>query len=191
MIPRKAINPVLILGLMLWFCLLCLPWTSLWVCVTPDSCPPLLFIFRRWLRSRNILKTTKDWTWISGEGLARRIPWPPQAKAALLGLCFCHFSVCFSWSYLGSPFASFTPHPLTKAFQLLPSHLRGAPFHQTLSRFWKGLSIFLSHGNPQLTAASPSSSANHCRGIALSPWGWKTSSACPLPCPGTSSVTPC
>lgn len=91
MVPRKAVNSVLVLGLMLRLCLLCLPWTSLWVCVTPDSRPPPLFVFRRWLRSRNILKTVRGS--VPGEGLVRRIPWPPQNKAALLSLCFCHFTV--------------------------------------------------------------------------------------------------
>lgn len=135
MMSRKAIISALVLGLMLCLCLLCLPWASLWACVTPDSYPPPLFIFRKWLRNRNILKITRDCISISGEGVVPHIPLLTQAapaKAALVIDCLGHFRDCFSWSYLHSPFTSFTPHPPTHAFELHPSRLLGAPFCQTL-----------------------------------------------------------
>lgn len=92
MISRKAIISVLVLCLMFCLCLPCLPWTSLWVCVIPGSCPPLPFICRRWLRSRKAPNATRDWSHTSSQGLIPRIPWFTWATPVKVALVLPSFS---------------------------------------------------------------------------------------------------
>ena len=170
-VSRKAIISALVIGLKLCLCLLCLPWTSLWVYVTPGSYPPLLLIFRRWLRSRNVLKTMRDWISISGEGLVPHIPWFPQAapaKAALDIHCLGHFIDCFSWSYLHPACISFTPHPLVQAFPALPFTSAGCSFlSESFPSFDNRLSCFYPVVSPSSLLPFPSlpRAANGCPGV--------------------------
>lgn len=167
-IPRKAINFAFVLGLVL--CLPWLLWTSLWACVTPDSCPPL-FIFRRWLRSKNILKSTRDF--ISGKGLVPHVPglpklpqlkplsslpaWVASATALIRVICI---------------------HPSHFSFLILPCRLSSFAqrickvliFVRSFPQFWQQSLSLLSQSKPQLTAVFPLPPSNHCKWISLSPW---------------------